>query len=376
MRSTAALLGIVGTATALALGGLEVAERSSPQEDVAQESSPTADERAAWQRREADLLQRIAALEAELAVERERRMAREAEWLEFTRAITSLEVTGTPEAPEFARDPGSGDDAGERTARPEEVREQQAVERTRRRAERIRLDLRAHLLAEQVLNLDVLEVGVLHEGWIGPVVIRTLDERGRAVGTLAADRLRLEASRSGHVLTIVLEEGLERVGGRKIPFGPPTTEGGDRGGVRRLHLSGVDPKPWIDSFPELFDGDVLLETPHDGSVEPLQLRFVIDGLLQNESSGGRWRLRQLGGVLDGELRDVQLVELDRSGTVLRRLFADRMRVRRTGGSLELVLSDGVQVRGGRKAPFLQGVYRVFLPDADAAAWEAAGVPGL
>ena len=53
-----------------------------------------------------------------------------------------------------------------------------------------------------------------------------------------------------------------------------------------------------------------------------------------------------------------------------------MRVRRTGGSLELVLSDGVQVRGGRKAPFLQGVYRVFLPDADAAAWEAAGVPGL
>ena len=92
MRSTAALLGIVGTATALALGGREVAERSSPQEDVAQESSPTADERAAWQRREADLLQRIAALEAELAVERERRMAREAEWLEFTRAITSLRV--------------------------------------------------------------------------------------------------------------------------------------------------------------------------------------------------------------------------------------------------------------------------------------------
>lgn len=350
------------------------------QDPPSEVTPPEADERAAWRRREAELLRRISELEADLTRERQRRLAREAEWLEFTRALSALDVTRAPEPPEFARvtDPAAVDpDSAEARAEEKIERAAEAIRlRGAQRADRIRADLQAHLLAEQVLSLDVLEIGVLHEGWIGPVVIRTLDDRGRPLGTLAAERLRLEASRSGHAVTIVLEEGLERIAGQKIPFGPPTEEGADRGGIRRLYLTGVDPRPWIESFPELFDADVLIETPHDGSVNPLELRVAIDALLRGESSAGTWRLRELGGVLEGELREVQLVELDRSGTVLRRLFADRLRVRRAGGGLELVLRDGVQIRGGRKAPFLQGIYRVFLPDADADAWVRAGVPGL
>lgn len=386
--------GLVAALAALAVAAVALARTALPEtalpetaipesgprsaDDSASVSDVSADERAAWRRREAELLKRISELEEDLARERERRLAREAEWLEFTRALSALDVNRAPEPPGFARAPDAseGDGIGAEAAEKLERAAETARRRDARRADRIRVDLQAHLLAEQVLSLDVLEVGVLHDGWIGPVVIRTLDERGRPLGTLAAERLRLEASRSGHALTIVLEEGLERIAGQKIPFGPPTEEGSDRGGIRRLNLAGVDPRPWIESFPELFDPDVLIETPHDGSVDPLELRIAVDALLRGESSAGTWRLRELGGVLDGELRDVQLVELDRTGTVLRRLFADGLRVRRAGAGLELVLRDGVQIRGGRKAPFLQGIYRVFLPDANPETWARAAVPGL
>jgi hypothetical protein len=44
--------------------------------------------------------------------------------------------------------------------------------------------------------------------------------------------------------------------------------------------------------------------------------------------------------------------------------------------LQILLEDGVQMRGDVKTPFLAGAFRIFLPRADAAAWQAAGVPGL
>jgi hypothetical protein len=240
----------------------------------------------------------------------------------------------------------------------------------------MRADLSAHLLAEQVRTLDVLELGRVHAGWTGPVVIRTLDDRGRPLGTLAAARLRLEASRTGHAVTLVLEEGQERVGGRVVPFAA-SPDGGDRAvGTRRIHLPGADPGPWIAAFPELFDPDALVTIPDDGRHDRLALRLTIDALLRGSTSAGHWRLRELGGVVDGDLMGVQLVELDARGSELRRLFADRARVQVSGGSIVLVLSDGVVARGGSKAPFLSGVYRVYLPGADPGRWREAGVPGI
>jgi len=343
---------------------------------------PAPDERAAWRGRERELEARIAALEAELALERERRLAREQEWLEFTRALSWLGGEQAPQPPAFLRaglgEPAAPVAAGEGGKDGPDGTDGNdgAEEAERRRAEELRTELRANLIAEQVLALDVLEVGRVHAGWVGPVVLRTLDDRGRPTGALAAERLRLEASRSGHALTLVLEEGYERVAGRKIPFGPPSEPGGERGGVRRIHLPGVDPRPWIETFPQLFDGATLHEVPDDGRHDLLALRVAIDALLRAETETGHWRLHDLGGVVGPDLFDVQLAELDRSGNVLRRLLADRMAVRRAGEGLELVLRDGVQVRDGRKAPFLQGLYRVYLPGADPLEWKAAGVPGL
>ena len=76
------------------------------------------------------------------------------------------------------------------------------------------------------------------------------------------------------------------------------------------------------------------------------------------------------------MRDVELVEVDRDSKPLRTLFADHMRAQPSGRGIALVLHDGVHVRHGIKAPFLEGVYRIFLPDADADAWREAGIPGL
>jgi hypothetical protein len=76
------------------------------------------------------------------------------------------------------------------------------------------------------------------------------------------------------------------------------------------------------------------------------------------------------------LRDIALDQYDRDNHLVRRLFADRMVIVREAHGLLILLQDGSQVRGDQKAPFLDGRFRIFLPRADADAWEKAGVPGL
>lgn len=324
-------------------------------------------ERETWREREVELLARIGELERSLARERERRTAREVEWLEFTRAISALEVPQTPSPPDFLEIPQEssppGPSAGELAAR----------ERAAARSARVLADLRAFLLAEQVLALDVLEVGSVNGGWTGPVVVRLVDDLGRPSGTLVAERLRLEVSRAGRSVTLILEEGYESHGGVAVPFGPPSEPGSRRGGVRRIELPGMDPLPWIEAFPELV-GEATAAVPDDGLWNLVELRMRLDGLLRDDTSGGHWRLRSLGGVTGTTLHDVQLVELDDRARVVRRLFADRMQLLARGRGVELRLEDGVQMRGDARAPFLDGRYRVFLPRARAAAW--GSLPGL
>jgi hypothetical protein len=208
------------------------------------------------------------------------------------------------------------------------------------------------------------------------VVVRLLDDRLRPAGTLVAERLRLECSRTGWGVTLVFEEGCEKTGGRSVPFGPPMIEGSDRGGVRRIHLAGVDPAPWIAAFPELLGSQDASRPGDDGLWDLLRVRQEVNRLLAADPRTGSWRLVALGGVLGTSLQAVHVVELDAEGGIVRRLFADRMRIRREASHVVLELSEGVQDRGGKRAPFLDGRYRIFLTGSDASQWEAARIPGL
>ncbi len=330
-------------------------------------------ERRDWSAREAELLGRIDALTTELEAERKLRMGRESEWLEFTQALAVLEVEAAPGPPGFVQ--AMLDAAAEAPDPEAEAR----AEAQRLRSAEILRDLRALLAAEQVFGLDVLEVGVAGEDRTGPFVARLIDDFGRPVGTLAADSLRLEISTAAHTVTLVLEGGYEHRSGLRVPFAGtaegPTSGEADRTGVRRIHLPKVNPQPWIEAFPELLD--LQSSTPlDDGQWELAAVRARINHLLMRSSGGSGWRLRGLGGVWRGELRDAQFAELGPTGRVERRLFADRVTLRPEGRGMRMDLIGGVQVRGDQRVPFLDGRYRIVMPRADGSAWVEAGLPGL
>jgi hypothetical protein len=236
--------------------------------------------------------------------------------------------------------------------------------------------LRTLLAAEQVTSLDLLESGSLHGDWVGPVVLRVLDDRGRPLGAIAADRLRLEGSRSARMVTLVLENGYERRAGAKVAFeGGPADESG-RAGVRRIALPDCDPVPWIDSVPELFGAAERARDIDDGKHELAALRASLNELLRGEAASGWYRVQGIGGVQGRVLRDVALDRLDRDGRVERRYFADRMAILKEPLGLQLSLEGGCHMKGDQKSPFLDGRCRLFLPRANVSAWEKAGIPLL
>jgi len=334
--------------------------------------------------REAELLTRIHELEDELELERELRLQREQEWLSFTRAVSELPVeVPTPAAPEHLRERLVGEEAVTEVL--ERAEREDELERSRAR---LRV-LRALMIAEQILSFDLLELGRADAATrsTGPVVARTIDPWGRPTGTLAADRLSLRCSRSAHTLTFVFENGFETQGGVATPFGEPThaTEqdlsdrperGAERGGVRTMRFTGVDPEPWIETLPELFDADAFRAPEDDGRWDVLRVRQELNRLLREEATARRYQLRGMGGVVDGVLRDVQLVELDERGGPLRLFFADRLQLLRSGNGIQLLLEQGAIESGDRRAPFLDGRYRIFLPRASFERWKEARLPGL
>lgn len=344
-------------------------------------------ERAEWALKEQDYRRRIARLEKQLGEVTARGVLREQEHLDFTRllvaiapdlldeqALQRLEGAGGA-APEPARgETPAGADLGPEAAAAAAI-EAARVDRERQREREVALTLGSLLVAERVEGLQLLESGHLGEGWTGPVVFRVIDERGRGVGTLAADRLRLEGSRTGRSLTLVFEAGYERRGGARVPFAG-TPEGVERGGERRITLTRVDPRPWIEALPELFSTAALERLMDDGRWDLVLVQRALNRLLALESSSGSYRLNALEGIVEGVLREVNIEELDGDGRALRVLTADRLSI--TGGesTVLLTLEDGVQLRDGRKLPFLEGRYRIFLPRADLGEWTRAGLPGL
>jgi hypothetical protein len=324
-----------------------------------------------------ELERRVRELQLELERSVEERVAREAEWLRYTRAVAALAPRGLV-PPDFALEPAPGDGTDAAQAAGDDVDEQAlALEARRARDDEVLRALRALMVVEGVHGLDLLEAGTLREGGgTGPVVLRVLDERGRPLGSLTAERLHFTGSRAAHTLTWILENGHETRLGVATPFAAPTNPTSMARNERRFVFPYVDPAPWLEAAPELFEERALQVPIDDGRWSLPVVRATLNDLLQLDAALGWYRLRALGGVQDGVLRDVQIERLDVEGRVERRLFADRLSVVEQERGLMLLLEDGAQVRGERKAPFLEGRYPIFLPRADVARWRAAGVPGL
>ena len=192
---------------------------------------------------------------------------------------------------------------------------------------------------------------------------------------VGAGRLRRGWRVTGLTLTLVMTEGYERRSGDLFPF-EGTEEGRRRGGERRIVLVHTDPRPWMEAMPELF---------RERAPEPVmgttgrtreELRREMNLLLAEDAAGGRWRLEAFEGLGEVGLIEVDLVDLDREGRTRRHLFADHLRVERRKSGVVLVLTDGIQMRGSRKTPFLEGRFRIFLPGARHVGWEEAGLLAL
>lgn len=325
---------------------------------------------------------RIAELESDGKRAAAERIAREEEWLRYSKALTQLSTVAakpiaefqTMPAPQAAIAPDAAASAPEPEKKPAPTPEEAAAAAERDR--QIFVSLSSLLAVEQVTSYDLLESGTLSpEGFTGPVVLRALDDRGRPIGTLAADRLRLEGSRSARTLSIVLENGYEKRGGETFLFEGSGTEPG-RGGARRIVLPDVDPGPWVEPLAALFREEDKAPPADDGLWDLGAVRASLNLLLREDVEGGWWRLVGVGGVQAGTFRDVQLDQLDANGRLERKLFADRMEITEQEKGLKIELSSGAQLRSESKTPFLDGRYRIFLPRASAERWRAAGIPGL
>lgn len=327
-------------------------------------------ERETWASEKIELQDEVLRLTGELENAMADRIAREEQFVQFNEMMAAIVP---PEAP-----PEIIAALGGRVPEPAqpEVRELDPNEIARQaRSKELFHQLHTLLVTERVDSLELLEAGQLGDGWIGPIVMRILDDSGRPIGSLSADRLRLEGSRAGRTLTIVLEDGYERRGGEKTPF-ENTPAGVERGGVRRIFLKQTNPGPWFGLVPELFGPEALVPLVDDGRWHVFLVHRRLNRLLESDVELGYWRLSALGGVLEDELRDVEVEHLDREGRLIKRLFADRLTIQLEQRGVLLLLRDGIQMKGGHKFDFLGGRYRIFLPNANQLDWKAAGLPGL
>ncbi|HUR28401.1 MAG TPA: hypothetical protein VM509_09455 [Planctomycetota bacterium] len=317
----------------------------------------------------------LAAARAELSASEERRIEREREWAVYSGLLAKVRPERLPGGKLFAPELPAGEMPA--PAPPDANGEPKLVDPVVQvRSLEIARALRTLFTLEEIRGLALLECGTLDGATIGPVVFRMLDGQGRFAGSLFANRLRMEASRSARTLTLVLEDGYETRGGLDTPF-ERGASGSEASTARRIVLEHVDPRTWADDFRELFGASGPDLAGDDGLWDLAVVRQALNELLKSETAGGTYRLRALGGVQDGCLLDVHVERANEQGEVERRLFADRMRIARSGSGVELALESGVQVRGAdERVPFLEGRYRILLPAADAEAWTRAGLPGL
>lgn len=326
-----------------------------------------------------DLRSRLVQAESALQVETERRLAREKEWLEYTSGIAKMESLAQG-LPKFAVDPAVQPKPEPSTSEtnktePDKI-ETNAVPPSQADVTAVTRRLRTLLSAEQVSGVDVMELGNVQADHVGPVVLRILDANGRLLSVLAADRLRLECSRAGRSVTLVLEHGYERRNGEKLAFTGGAVDADGRGGVRTIVIPDCDPRPWLEGLPFLFRPEALEPVPHDGSISVESLRAALNVKLREDQLIGHWRVDGIGGVQRSVLYEVAFSQLDEKGNIVRTLVADKATFAALSKGVEVLLEGGAQVKVDSTVPFLDGRYRLVLPRADAEAWRAARIPLL
>lgn len=232
--------------------------------------------------------------------------------------------------------------------------------------------LTALLRLEGVRSFDLFDAGAVLRAadatapaGAGPVILRRFDPEGHLAGHLYARRLTLSGSRSGHTLTLHLEDGHSSAGGLRQPFAQ---------GRLNLPLRNVNPAPFLQAFPELFV-EAPVAVPDDGRYPKAWLQYTLNRLLAEDAGGSHYQLAWYEGVAEECLRTVELIETDLQGRELRRLFADRLSIELTGERLALVLEQGVSQRAGESMPFLDGRLKLYFPRADMARWRSSGLPG-
>ena len=357
------LLSVLGPLTGFVSEG-PVRLQQDPEAKIAAEREAHAATRTELRRLQA----RVNELEKALAHCEEERLRREKEWLGYTRAIAGLSRPTVPENVSFESVLAKEEESIEQHKTAERI----AAES---RGHEVFLALRSLFVAEGIDGYDLLESGLVQDGATGPVVVRLLDQMRRPVGSLSARRLRLEGSQSGHTLTLVFEEGYERRSGMKIPFGGGTLADLS-GSVRRIVLPSVNPKPWMESMPELFEKKKLELPTDDGKWDLVKVKRRLNELLREDAAGSYYRLNTYAGVTEKALRVVHLEERDPEGRIERRFFADSMRFEALESGIRITLESGAQIRGTEKLPFLGDRFQIFLPGARLDGWCDGVLPGL
>ncbi|QDU84730.1 hypothetical protein Pla163_18440 [Planctomycetes bacterium Pla163] len=361
---------------------------------------------------------RAGALLAELERQGQDRLERELAWRDFQGQLSRLRLADDPAA-DLARALGleTVDERREKEARRAEVA--RSIASARAKADQVRQALNARLVVEGYDGFEIFDAGVLaadrerlvgtavvadagedtgderadgtdgdaasQDGssevpidaapiesasprtfGTGPVVVRLLDHRGVLSGSLRAEWMHLEASRSGHSVTIVLTGGVHQVGREAIPF---------TNGVYRIPLRHVDPKPFLEDCGPLFDPALIERRIDDGRWSRPALMLTLNRLLSESDRGRTHRLTWLGGVVGDELRDVEISIGSDDGSEERRLIADGMRIEMHGDHVRLVLRDGLVVAGdGNRTPFAAGTRSIVLVGSVCDRYRAAHLP--
>lgn len=308
----------------------------------------------------AALTKRVANLEYKLTVSEERRFAQEQEFLLWQNVLSGLDPQG------LLRTAGLLDniEVEQVVAEVPVALDPLAIE-----ARELAISLNHLMASEGIHSLDLLEAGRTQAGRMGPVVFRMLDDKGRLVGSLAAESVHLEASVTARTVTMILINGKETHGGFAAPFD-----------LRRIPFNFVDPWPWVEAIPGLFpDFQAGQATPSgidDGKWELEPLRERLNELLREDPINGYYKVKHIDGVLKDKLRGLHLVEYSPAGLSIRHIFADVGTLSLGDRGATILLEDGASMRGDEKTAFLRGRFRIYLPKADQDLWKAESLPGL
>lgn len=220
-----------------------------------------------------------------------------------------------------------------------------------------------------------LESGERVEG--APVLANALfyqwNEQGTFQGMIRAETVRLELHQMAGNLVLIFEGGHRLMGRTRHAF--PASG-------YRMDLDGITVDSWLQAWPSLETSapkpvvepiPAPIPAPEIGKAELVQAE--LDKLLSVSTVYGYYRLNSLGEIGPNALRYVQINWYDSTGKLLKTLEADSMEiVLHDDHSVELLLKRGAILESGRRTPFFQDRFRLFLPRQPIGEWRTCGAP--